>query len=495
MTTMTILDATARPPAIDRRPAGADTNLFLRGRFPFGIDQWAYVPFDVPSGVRRISVSTSHDRFSLFGVARNVLDLGIFGPAGHDIGNAEGFRGWSGGARDGFTLSAMDATPGYLAGPIGPGRWALALGPVVLNPMGMGWQARIAVEHGAPPSDPCRVMPALTAVLGRGAGWYRGDLHLHTVHSDGRHQPDELVAAARAAGLDFVVSTDHNTSSANRAWAAYRVDDLLVIAGEEVTTRHGHWLAVGLPPEGWVDWRYAPRDGVFAGYARQVGAGGGMVVAAHPAVPLPGSAWEFGYEDVDAIEVWNGVWNLDDEVSLRIWHRLLRQGRRIAAVGGSDSHAAHQRVGLPQTVVHAPALSTPALVEGLRRGRSYIAESSAVTLRLTASCSPNGETLTAALGETLVMESDAPVTVSAAVTGAPGTSLALITAGGCAARVAVGDSGAGRLQWTATGAEARFARVEVRHAARRRFGSMVALTNPVWLEVGGSEGSVPDAPR
>ena len=115
-------------------------------------------------------------------------------------------------------------------------------------------------------------------------------------------------------------------------------DGLEVIAGEEVTTRHGHWLAIGLPPGGWVDWRYAPRDGVFAGYAARVRADGGLVVAAHPSVPLPGCAWEFGYHDVDAMEVWNGLWNVDDELSLRIWHQLLRQGGRITAVGGSDSH-------------------------------------------------------------------------------------------------------------------------------------------------------------
>jgi hypothetical protein len=477
---MTIIEELSAP-ATRLEPSGTDISLSFGGRFRFGIDQWAYIPFDVPTGVRRISVSTSRDRFSLLGVGRNVLDLGVFGPAGHDVGNAAGFRGWSGGARDSFTLSATDATPGYLAGPIDAGRWALAFGPVVLNPLGMRWQANIVLERGPslPALSPIAGTPA--AIPGRGAGWYRGDLHLHTVHSDGRYQPDELVAASRAAGLDFIVSTEHNTSAANCAWGSHRTDGMLVITGEEVTTRHGHWLAVGLPPGGWVDWRYAPRDGVFDRYAAQVRAGGGVVVAAHPAVPLPGSAWEFGYGHVDGLEVWNGRWNLDDEASLRIWHRLLRQGRRIAAVGGSDSHGAHQQVGLPHTVVHAAELSTPALLDGLRCGRSYIAESSGVTVQLSASCCAGDDAMTAGIGETLVTPPTAPVTVSAAVAGAPGASLALITDGGCVARVAVDDAGVGRLQWTATAEQARFARVEVRRRARRFGPSMVALTNPVWL--------------
>jgi hypothetical protein len=451
--------------------------LSFNGRFNFGIDQWAYAPFDVPAGTQRIDVTTSHEQFSVLGIGRNVLDLGIFGPAGHDLGNVEGFRGWSGGARAGFMLSAVNATPGYLAGPIDPGRWALALGPVVLNPLGMNWHAQITLTRGVQPSlRPARsASPA--ARLDRRPGWYRGDLHTHTVHSDGKRQLAEMAASARSAGLDFLVSTDHNTNSANRAWAAPEFDDLVVIAGEEVTTRHGHWLAVGLPSGGWADWRYGPRDGVFATYAARVRADGGLVVAAHPSVPLPGCAWEFGYRDVDAMEVWNGLWNVDDELSLRIWHQLLRQGRRIAAVGGSDSHASTQPVGKPQTVVYAQSLGAEDLVEGLRRGRCYVAESSGVSLVLKAI---GGDGAAAEPGEALTVDPDTPLTITAEVSGAAASSLAIITDGGCVGRVKTDDCGAAKLRWGCMAGEAQFARVEVRR--RSTFPSMVALSNPVWLQ-------------
>jgi len=297
------------------------------------------------------------------------------------------------------------------------------------------------------------------------------------VHSDGRRQIGEMAQAAAAAGLDFIVSTDHNTNSANRAWAATPLDDLGVIAGEEVTTRHGHWLAVGLPPEGWVDWRYGPRDGVFADYAARVRADGGLVVAAHPSVPLPGCAWEFGYRDVDALEVWNGLWNVDDELSLRIWHQLLRQGRQIAAVGGSDSHVPDQPIGRPQTVVYAEDSSTPALVDGLRNGRCYVTESNAVSLALNAF---RGDGAAAGPGETLTVRPDTPLTVTAEVMGAADSSLAIITDGGCVGRVKTDDRGAATLRWDCMAGEARFARVEVRR--RARFPSMIAFSNPVWLD-------------
>src|SRR6202012_529435 len=105
------------------------------------------LPFDEPRGVQQIRVATSHD-FGVGGPARNVLDLGLFGSAGYALGNGAGFKGWSGGARDGFVISSAYATPGYLAGPIEPGRWAVALGPVVLSPWGMAWRGRVTMERG-----------------------------------------------------------------------------------------------------------------------------------------------------------------------------------------------------------------------------------------------------------------------------------------------------------------------------------------------------------
>jgi hypothetical protein len=72
------------------------------------------------------------------------------------------------------------------------------------------------------------------------------------------------------------------------------------------------------------------------------------------------------------------------------------------------------------------------------------------------------------------------VTVTAVISGAPGTNAGLITAAGRAGRAAVGSTRA-RVQWELDAASARFARLEVREAQRGRLGAMVAMTNPVWL--------------
>jgi hypothetical protein len=467
------------PPAVDRQWPGQTTTFLFTGRSRFGIDQWACVPFEVPAGVRRITVAADYQRFTVAaGIAGNVLDLGIFGPAGWGPDAPAGFRGWSGGARTEFTLSAADATPGYLPGPIDEGTWAVALGPVVLNPFGMRWSLRIDLEHGEAPATAV-VLPPPAEVSGRGRAWYRGDLHLHTVHSDGRRTPGQLARAARTAGLDFVASTEHNTNAANLAWGAEYLDELLVIPGEEVTTRHGHWLAIGLAAGDWVDWRYGPRDGLFGRYAARVRAAGGLVVAAHPALPLPSGAWEFGYRHVDAIEVWNGRWTLDDEVALVVWDRLLRRGRRIAAVAGSDSHADTEPVGRPQVAVHADRLSSAAIVEGLVRGRSYLAESAEVGLVVTAG---SGQA-TAGPGDDIAVPAGTGTEIVATVAGAPRSSMTIRTAAGVVAATPTDVDGTGELRWHATDASARYARVEVRRPRTRwdMRGAMVAMSNPIWL--------------
>ncbi|HEX3349749.1 MAG TPA: hypothetical protein VHS58_16785, partial [Acetobacteraceae bacterium] len=76
---------------------------------------------------------------------------------------------------------------------------------------------------------------------------------------------------------------------------------------------------------------------------------------------------------------------------------------------------------------------------------------------------------------------ETPVTVTAMVTGAPGTNAALITTAGCVGRAPVRGSARTMLRWEFDAASARFARLEVRDAQRRPLGAMVALTNPVWL--------------
>src|SRR5256885_3008748 len=121
------------------------------GTLPANVDDWFYLPVDVPRGVREIEVVYSYDRPQVPpGAKGNALDIGMFGPAGFQLGNSRGFRGWSGGFRDRFTISAAQATPGYLPGPIEPGRWHVILGPYTVAQQGLSYQVDITLRFGPP---------------------------------------------------------------------------------------------------------------------------------------------------------------------------------------------------------------------------------------------------------------------------------------------------------------------------------------------------------
>jgi len=75
-------------------------------------------------------------------------------------------------------------------------------------------------------------------------GEVRGAWHVHTTRSDGRGTLDEVVRAAREAGLQFVVVADHNVLTPEER--GYR-DGVLVVEATEASTRYGHVVALGVP--------------------------------------------------------------------------------------------------------------------------------------------------------------------------------------------------------------------------------------------------------
>ena len=455
----------------------------LTGHIAYGAPDWVYIPLRVPAGINRITVSYGYDKPAPPpGYNGNALDIGIFDEAGIELGNAAGFRGWSGGFRTEFTISASDATPGYLPGPVRPGIWHVVLGPYTVAPQGLNWTLTVRLSSG-PAGPPFVARHAPLRATGRGKAWYRGDMHLHTVHSDGRRTPAEVAAAARAARLDYIVSTDHNTSSAAGVWGEFAGPDLLIIDGEEITTRNGHYTALGLPAGTWIDWRYRAADGGLSHFVREIHAVGGLAVAAHPSAPCIGCGWKFGFADLDAVEVWNGPWTLDDEAVVATWDNLLvagaRTGRWIPAVGNSDAHSEPQVVGLPHNVAFADGLDRRSILAAVRAGRTWIAESAAVDLQFTAVA----DNRQAGIGERLNVRDDAPVTVTLTVTGAPGSVVRLVTDQGMRSAATLPADEPGTVFWTTTPQNSRYVRAEVRRRqpTPTTADTMVALTNPIFL--------------
>jgi len=158
--------------AAQAQPARAPDQM-LSGTLTAAAHQtYVEVPFKVPPGTERLTVEFAYTGKE----QKSVIDLGLRDP--------ERFRGWSGGNKDRFTLTATDATPSYLAGPIQPGTWKLILGaPNIRKDARAEYVARLWFDRaGAPPAE------LSTSAPSGSERWWRGDLHMHTAHSE-RHAP------------------------------------------------------------------------------------------------------------------------------------------------------------------------------------------------------------------------------------------------------------------------------------------------------------------
>ncbi len=346
-------------------------------------DEFPLLPFEVPDGVGRLHVS--YEVSDALGADKagqeqgNIVDVGLFDPRGADFLRGRGFRGWSGTARREFSVGPADATPGYLPGPLIPGTWHVVLGLYQLLPGGCDLRVTVRLEPGAGGGTTLLPCAFERAPIVAGPRWFRGDLHAHSHHSDGSAPLVDLIRAAQAQGLDFIAITEHNTVSHLPRLHALSSPPgpPLLIPGMEISTYHGH--ANVWPVDDWLDFRCWQDDQMrrVRELARQRGA---LFSVNHP--KDDGPPWAFGeLFNPDCIEVWGAPWFISNYQSLAVWDGLLRQGRRVTAVGGSDKHQGPfsgelgwYELGTPTTYVWADALSIPAIVAGLRAGRVWISE-------------------------------------------------------------------------------------------------------------------------
>lgn len=189
----------------------------------------------------------------------------------------------------------------------------------------------------------------------------RGIYHIHTLRSDGTGTVEDVAAAAGRVGLDFIVLTDHGDATRTPDAPRY-VGGVLVVDAVEISTRGGHYAALGLPGPSPYRLGGAPAD-VVDDVARL----GGFGIAAHPDSPKKSLAWRDWSLPLEAFEWLNVDSEWRDEASgslvrtlltfpfrssesiaalftrpartLERWDRLAAEGRYLVALAGADAHA------------------------------------------------------------------------------------------------------------------------------------------------------------
>ena len=222
------------------------------------------------------------------------------------------------------------------------------------------------------------------------ARWFKGNLHTHTVNSDGDSTPDDVVRWYRERDYQFLVLTDHNyLTSVDGLNAVHGADDkFLVVKGEEVTDRFGDKpLHVnGLEVERLV----TPTGGQSVVDVVQRMVDGIRAARGVPSINHPNFGWAISPDELGQLqrtrlfEVFNGhptVNNLGGGgvPSLEeTWDRILSSGKMLYGIAVDDAHYFKRpedptapRPGKGWVYVRSPRLEGRALVEALERGDFY----------------------------------------------------------------------------------------------------------------------------
>ncbi len=315
------------------------------------------LPFSMPDDIEWITLTYNYAGFDeketalengSF-VARqqiNIIDLGLIAPDGSQVGA-------SGSNKKEITISEVYATPGYKTCALLPGEWQIIVGAykVAQGGVEVNFEINLSKKHRR---------------------LYKGDLHVHTLASDGVFTVEELMERARKLGLDFIAITDHNQMVSSDSFPQAR--DISVIPGIEYTHYLGHSNFLGVEK---------PYDDPFiANTLEEVRTRfnsaherGALIGINHPF--QEGCEFKFDLNKIPFhyLEVWNGPMRESNLKAIGLWQQLLTAGKKIPICGGSDFHRDDIPfifMGGPTTWVYAMSPSRKDVLAAIRAGHAFI---------------------------------------------------------------------------------------------------------------------------
>jgi hypothetical protein len=214
---------------------------------------------------------------------------------------------------------------------------------------------------------------------------YRFEGHVHTLHSqDARHRTVDILEAAEKLGLDAIVITDHGASIAQFDFPDYH-GRLVPFVGREIGGDFGHAVMWNVTDDVWQN----PHTTTLETRSRFAHSRGGLLVFAHPGWWIDGNdqdpmSWMTPQAmrrggiagDVDAIELWNGVYRTPLAKLTAAWVKLLEVGVYVPIVGNSDFHyfGSHQLANAHNIALcDRPEVKT-CLWEAVREGRIIVTD-------------------------------------------------------------------------------------------------------------------------
>lgn len=218
-----------------------------------------------------------------------------------------------------------------------------------------------------------------------GQGYYAGDNHTHSTHSDGKGTIRENVDSAYEDKLlNWLYSTDHNKiSQYNETMTETNrlAGNFISITGTEITSSgKGHALAYGVGtfiPEYRIDKTINGELWTWQDTIDQVNDAGGIFYVAHPNYPGLEFSDPYGIREYTGIEVWNGFYHAIDPdrnvntFAFDYWDDVNRRGeQKYFGIANSDGHNS-AKMGDPYIKTEMDSLTYENIQEILANGSYY----------------------------------------------------------------------------------------------------------------------------
>lgn len=268
-------------------------------------------------------------------------------------------------------------------------------------------------------------------------GIYAGDVHHHTIYSDGFQTPSEVAQAMKGVGLSWGILSDHNSTGGIKEWLSNKTKYFLPIPGCEITTEaseqakengYGHINQSFIKKMNTKD---AANPNIWA---RAVLNGHEdvqtLIDLTHKqngfmAINHPYTSWDWSgrfkswgkVKNFDAIEVWNGeppysatlnTWDTNhvniNTWATHSWFQYLNAENKISGIAGSDCHDIYgvnaypkgeyywtTTTGNPRTYAYCESLSERNIKKALKNGNLFLTSNFGPLLLIKADGKTSGE--------------------------------------------------------------------------------------------------------
>ncbi|OMF19824.1 hypothetical protein BK133_29495 [Paenibacillus sp. FSL H8-0548] len=231
-----------------------------------------------------------------------------------------------------------------------------------------------------------------TIILDAGRQKYKGNIHSHSVRSDGEYTVEQMIEAYRSKGYDFMCLSDHEVYFQSDA---YDTEEFIMLDGYEMACEmerettgqqyHMHGLldrSLQAEKPFLHDEEHAKPNYVSLDTIQQLidemRSKGNLVIMNHPEWSKNREEDLLKLEGYAAIEIYNHQSEIQEAVGYGVsyWDYVLKRGKQVNAIAADDTHGGPTDMAVSEfyggwITVESERLEQQAIIDAMKAGQYY----------------------------------------------------------------------------------------------------------------------------